>query len=183
MGENEMKPKHGLPCGVRLPAGLGGAGGTTALALAAETVTEPERRATLNIGVVFTTGSVPELSPVQHRLASKTSVAFLAVSVLEASQNRWSLCAPYRAWCLAAGERPAEGRAAITRLTPSLFAVPKNALATGSLFYAAQTLRRGVGRRAANKWCRSALLAPAGIDAQTKVFHLTEFIVIATPNV
>ena len=42
MGKNEMKPKHGLPCGVRLIAGLGGAGGTTALALAVETVAELE---------------------------------------------------------------------------------------------------------------------------------------------
>ena len=183
MGENEMKPRPGLPCGVRLTAGLGGAGGTTALALTAETVAEPERRATLDIGVVFTTGSVPELSPVQHRLASKTGVVFLTVCVLEPSQNRCSLCAPHQAWCLAAGERPAEGRAATTRLTPSLFAVPKNALATGSRFHAAQTFRRGVRRRAVNKWCRSALLAPAGIDAQTKACHLTEFIVIATPNV
>ena len=70
MGENEMKPKHGLPCGVRLTAGLGGAGGTAALALAAETLAERERRATLTIGVVFTTGSVPELSPVRHRLGT-----------------------------------------------------------------------------------------------------------------
>ena len=68
MGKNEMKPKHGLPCGVRLIAGLGGAGGTAALALAAETLTETEWRDTLSIGVVFTTGSVPELSPVQHQL-------------------------------------------------------------------------------------------------------------------
>ena len=178
-----MKPKHGLPCGVRLITGLGGAGGTTALALAAEAVAEPERRTTLSIGVVFTTSSVPELSPVQRRLASKTGVAFLAVSVVEPNQNRCSLCAPHRAWCLAAGQRPAEGRAATTRLTPSLFAVPKNTLATGLRFYAAQTFRLGVRSRAANKWCRSALLAPAGTDAQTKAFHLTEFIVIATPNV
>ena len=70
MGKNEMKPKHGLPCGVRLIAGVGGAGGTAALALVAETLTETEWRDTLSIGVVFTTGSVPELSPVQHRLAS-----------------------------------------------------------------------------------------------------------------
>ena len=63
MGENEMKPKHGLPCGVRLTAGLGGAGGAAALALAAETLDEAERRTTLSIGVVFTTGSVPELNP------------------------------------------------------------------------------------------------------------------------
>ena len=163
MGENEMKPTPGLPCGVRLTAGLGGAGGTTALALAAETVAEPERRVTLDIGVVFTTGSVPELSPVQHRLASKTGVAFLAVCVLEPSQNRCSLCAPHRAWCFAAGEQPAEGRAATTRLTPSLFAVPKNALATESRFYAAQILGRGVRRRAAKKWCRPVLLVPAGV--------------------
>ena len=130
MGENEMKPRPGLPCGVRLTAGLGGAGGTTALTLAAETVAELERRATLGIGVVFTTGSVPELSPVQHRLASKTGVAFLAACVHEPSQNRGSLCAPHQGWCLAAGERPAEGWAATTGLTPSLFAVPKMVLAT-----------------------------------------------------
>ena len=68
MGENEMKPGPGLPCGVRLTAGLGGAGGTTALARAAETVTEPERRDTLSIGVVFTAGNVPELSLLRHRL-------------------------------------------------------------------------------------------------------------------
>ena len=178
-----MKPRPGLPCGVRLTAGLGGAGGTTALALAAETLAEPERRATLSTGLVFTTGSVPELSPVQHRLASKTGVVFLAVCVFEPSQNRCSLCAPHRAWCLAAGERPAEGRAATTRLTPSLFAVSKNTPATGSRFYAAQTLRRGVRRQAANKWCRSALLATPGTDAQTKAFHLIEFNMIATPNV
>ena len=162
MAQNEMKPKHGLPCGVWLIAGLGGAGGTAALASAAETLTETEWRETLSIRVVFTTGSVPELSPVQHRLASKTGVVFPVVGVLESSQNRYSLCALHRAWCLAAGERPAEGRAATTRLTPSLCAVPKNALATGARFYAAQTFRRGVRMRAANKCCRSAVLAPAG---------------------
>ena len=156
-----MKPRPGLPCGVRLTAGLGGAGGPTALALAAETVAELERRVTLSMGVAFTTGSVPELSPVQHRFASKTGVAFLAVRVLEPSQNRCSLYASHRAWCFAAGERPAEGRAATTRLTPSLFALPKNALATGSRFYAAQTFRRGVRRRAANQWCGSSVLALA----------------------
>ena len=88
MGENEMKPKHGLPCGVRLIAGLGGAGGTAALDLAAETLTETEWRDTLSIGVVFTTGSVPELSPVQHRFASKTVVVFPVVGVLESSAEQ-----------------------------------------------------------------------------------------------
>ena len=146
MGKNEMKPKHGLPCGVRLIAGLGGAGGTTALALAAETLAEPERRDRLSIGVVFTNGSVPELSPVQHRLASKTGVVFPVVGVLESSQNRCPLCVPLLAWCLAAGERTAEGRAATTRLTPSLFAVPKMALATAARFYATQTFRCGIRR-------------------------------------
>ena len=68
MGENEMKPTPGLPCGVRLTVGLGGAGGTTALAWATETVTESERRDTLCIGVVFTAGSVPELNLLRHRL-------------------------------------------------------------------------------------------------------------------
>ena len=125
-----MKPRSDLPCGVRLTAGLGGAGGTTALALAAETMAEPERRATLDIGVVFITGTVPELSPVQHRLASKTDVVRPAVGVLEPSQNRCSLCGPHRAWCFAAGERPAEGRAATTRLTPSFLSAPAMALPT-----------------------------------------------------
>ena len=63
-----MKHEHGLPCGVRLTAGLGGAGGTAALDFAAETLAKPERRDTLSIGVVFTAGSVPELSPIQRRL-------------------------------------------------------------------------------------------------------------------
>ena len=72
MGENEMKPRPGLPCGVRLTAGLGGAGGTTALARAAETVTEPERRDTLRIEVVFTAGSVPELSLLRNGLGERT---------------------------------------------------------------------------------------------------------------
>ena len=172
----------GLPCGVRLTAGLGGAGGTTALALAAETVAELERRATLDIGVVFTTGSVPELSPVHHRLASKTGVAFLAVCA-RTEPNRCSLCVPHWAWCLAAGERLAGGRAATTRLPPSLSAVSRNELATGSRFYEAQTFQRGVRRRAANKRCSSALLDPAGTCAQTDAFHLTELFAITTPNV
>ena len=68
MGENEMKPKPGLPCGVRVTGGLGGAGGTTALALMAETLAEPERLDTLSIEVVFTAGSVPELSLLRGRL-------------------------------------------------------------------------------------------------------------------
>ena len=68
MGENEMKSRPGLPCGVRLTVGLGGAGGTTALALMAETLTEFERRDTLSIEVVFTAGSVPELSLLRHGL-------------------------------------------------------------------------------------------------------------------
>ena len=163
MGQNEMKPKHGLPCGVRLIAGLGGAGATATLALAAETLTEAEWHDTLSIGVVFTTGSVPELSPVQHRLASKTGVVFPVVGMLESSQNRCSLCAPHRAWCLAAGERPAEGRAATTRLTPSPLAVPELALGGWLSFYVAQTFRRRVRRRATNKLCRSALFAPVGV--------------------
>ena len=87
MGENEMKPRPALPCGVRLTAGLGGAGGTTALALAAEIVAEPERRATLDMGVVFTTGSVPELSLVLHRFARQSGVVFPAVGVLERRQK------------------------------------------------------------------------------------------------
>ena len=81
MGEKEMKPKHGLPCGVRLTAGLGGAGGAAALAWAAETLAEPERRATLSIGVVFTAGSVPELSPVRHRLGAPNLTLPIDVTV------------------------------------------------------------------------------------------------------
>ena len=67
-----MKPRPGLPCGVRLTVGLGGAGGTTALALMAETVTESERRDTVSVEVVFTAGSVPELSLLRHRLGEPT---------------------------------------------------------------------------------------------------------------
>ena len=66
MGENEMKPRPGLPCGVRLTEGLGGADGAAALALAAETLAEIERRDTLSMGIVFTVSSVPELSPLRH---------------------------------------------------------------------------------------------------------------------
>ena len=128
MGENEMKPRPGLPCGVRLTVGLGGAGGTTALALAAEALVEPKQRDTLSIGGVFTTASVPELSLVRHRFARRSGVVLPAIGVLEPRQKRDCICAPHLAWCFVAGERPAEGRAATTRLTPCLFAVPKLAL-------------------------------------------------------
>ena len=63
MAQNEMKAKAALPERVRSTEGLGGAGGTAALALAAETLAEPERRATLSIGVVFTTASVARTEP------------------------------------------------------------------------------------------------------------------------
>ena len=88
MGENEMKPRPGVPCGVRLTAGLGGAGGTTALALAAETLAEAGRRDTLSIGAVFTAASVPELSLVRHRFTRQSGVVFAAVGVLEPRQKR-----------------------------------------------------------------------------------------------
>ena len=88
MGENEMKPRLGLPCGVRLTVGLGGAGGAAALALVAETLAERERRDTLSIGVVFTTRSVPELSLVRHRLTRQTGVVLPAVGVLEPREKR-----------------------------------------------------------------------------------------------
>ena len=68
-----MKAKPAPPERVRSMEGLGGAGGTAALALAAETLVEPERRATLCIGVVFTTGSVPELS--QYSTDSRARLA------------------------------------------------------------------------------------------------------------
>ena len=82
-----MKPRPGLPFGVRLTAGLGGAGGSTALALAAETLAEPERRAILSIGVVFTTGSVPELSPIRHRLGVLTLALPIEVEVRSSSDS------------------------------------------------------------------------------------------------
>ena len=86
MAQNEMKAKPALPERVRSMEGLGGAGGTAALALAAETLVEPERRATLSIGVVFTTGSVPELSPVRHRLGVPILVLPIEVVVLCSSE-------------------------------------------------------------------------------------------------
>ena len=63
-----MKAKAGLPERVRLTEGLGGAGGEAALALETETLAEPERRDTVSIGVVFTSGSVPELNLIRNRL-------------------------------------------------------------------------------------------------------------------
>ena len=83
-----MKPRPGLPCGVRLTAGLGGAGGAAALALAAETLAEPERRDSLSIGVGFTTGSVPELSPVRHRLCVLNLVLPIEMAVRCSSDSQ-----------------------------------------------------------------------------------------------
>ena len=97
MGENEMKPRPGLPCGVRLTVGLGGAGGTAALAVAAEALAELERRDTLSIGVAFTTGSVPELRLVRHRFARRSGVVLPALGVLEPRQKRVCICAPHLA--------------------------------------------------------------------------------------
>ena len=54
--------------------GLGGAGKTAALALAAEALAELERRTTSCIGVVLTSRSVPELSPIRHRLGTPDGV-------------------------------------------------------------------------------------------------------------
>ena len=68
MAQNDMKAKPAPPERVRSMEGLGGAVGTAALSLAAETLEEPERRDTLCLGVVFITGSVPEPSPIRHRL-------------------------------------------------------------------------------------------------------------------
>ena len=58
-----MKPKYGLPCGVRLTEGLGGAGGATALASAAETLAEPERRDALYVGAGFITRQCARTEP------------------------------------------------------------------------------------------------------------------------
>ena len=68
-----MKAKPALPERVRSMEGLGDAGGAAALALAAETLVESEQRDTLSIEIVFTTGSVPELSPIRHRLGAVLS--------------------------------------------------------------------------------------------------------------
>ena len=107
MAQNEMKAKAGLPERVRLTEGLGGAVGAAALAFAAEKLVKQERRDTLSIGVVFAAGSVPDLSPIRHRLGL-----------------------PILAWCFLACERPAEGRAATTRLAPSHLRVSAMALPT-----------------------------------------------------
>ena len=86
------------------------------------------------------------------------------------------------AWCLAAGERTAEGRAATTRLTPSLLPVLKMALpivamalystdfpGRSSEVSSEQVVQIGYSLRL--EWCTS--------DA----VHLTEFFALATPNV
>ena len=100
-----MKANPALPERVRSMEGLGGAVGTAALTLAAETLEEPERRDTLCLGVVFITGSVPEPSPIRHRLGR-----------------------PWWTWCSFARERPAAVRAANIRLSPSFLSVPAMAL-------------------------------------------------------
>ena len=72
MAQNEMRAKPALPERVRSMEGLGGAGGTAALALVAAKLAESEQRETLTVGVVFTTGSVPELRPMRHRVGMPT---------------------------------------------------------------------------------------------------------------
>ena len=62
-----MKAEPALPERVRSMEGLGDAVRAAALAFAAETLAELERRDTLSIGVVFTSGSVPELTPIRDR--------------------------------------------------------------------------------------------------------------------
>ena len=160
MGENEMKPKHGLPCGVRLTVGLGGAGGSTALASAAETWTEPEQCDTLCICAVFTSLSVPELSPIEPRD-----------------------CVPRLAWCCVAGERPAEGRAATTRLRPSLINVPKMAPAE----VVAVLCSTDFPARSSAVNSEQVVLTNAThldrSDARTEALDLAEFFVLVTPNV
>ena len=73
MAQNEMKAKPALPERVRSMEGLGGADGTAALTLAAETPAELERRDTFCLGVVIIAGSVPEPSPIRHRLGAVLS--------------------------------------------------------------------------------------------------------------
>ena len=155
-----MKPKHGLPCGVRLTEGLGGAGGAAALALAAETLAEAERRDTLCLGVVFITGSVPERSRIRHQLGR-----------------------PQLAWCSLAGERPAAGRAATTGLTPSLLAVPAMALPLA----VAVLCGAAFPTRSLQVNSEQVVLINAthlgGSDARTEALRRAEFFALATPNV
>ena len=78
LAQNEMKAKPALPERVRSMEGLGGAVRAAALALAAETVAEPGRRDTLCIGVVFTTGSVPEPRPCDTYCAGPNRIGVLS---------------------------------------------------------------------------------------------------------
>ena len=87
------------------------------------------------------------------------------------------------AWCFAAGERPAEGRAATTRLTPSLIAVPKMALPTDAVVLCSTAFPA----RSSEENSQQVVLTNAthldGSDARTEALDLAEFFVLVTPNV
>ena len=152
MGENEMKPRPGLPCGVRLTAGLGGAGGTAALALVAETLAEPERRATLSIGVVFTTGSVPELSPIRHRLGVPDGACVRSHGCARTEPST------IPAWRAKSGAANRAG---------------------GSMRLRVSTAKLGGEQRTSGLANATHL---GGIEARTEAFHLADFFALATPN-
>ena len=86
-------------------------------------------------------------------------------------------------WCSFAGERPAEGRAAPTRLTPSLLTVPALALPTA----VAVLCSADFPARSSEVNSEQVLLTNAthleGSDARTEALDLTEFFVLVTPNV
>ena len=148
-----MKPTPGPPCGVRLTAGLGGADGTAALALVAEKLVEPERRTTLSIGVVFTAGSVPELSPIRHRLCEPK---WRYIRSRACARTEPSTIPTWRA---DSGAANGDG---------------------GSMQLGFSGAKLGGEQRTSGLTNATHL---GGIDAQTEVFNLTELFAIVTPNV
>ena len=141
-----MKPEHGLPCGVRLTEGLGCAGGTATLAVAAETATEPERRDTLSIGAVFTAASVPELSPVRRRFTRQSGVVFPAVGVLELRQNETDFARHIGRGALLPKSGPPKDGQPPQGLRPRCYQCHGWLCQQRWRFYGAQTFRRGIRR-------------------------------------
>ena len=153
MAQNEMKAKPALPERVRSMEGLGGAGGTAALALAAETLAEPERRATLCIRVVLTSRSVPELSPIRHRLGTPDGA-----------------CVPSR---VCARTEPST----IPALRANSGATKRRG---GSMQLSVSDAKLGGEQRTSGLTNATHL---AGNEDRTEAFHLADFFALVTPNV
>ena len=94
-----------------------------------------------------------------------------------------SRCAPHVAWCFAAGERPAEGRAATTRLTPSLIAVPKMALPTEAVVLCSTDFPLRSSAVNSEQVVLTNATHLDRRDARIEALDLAGFFALVTPNV